>query len=128
MKITNSPNQRNFHTLARAYGSDMHKFEQLCFNIIRNLCDKYSGGCWTVAQAENGAVFMFPPQDMHLTNPDNYSSESLSAQAVGLVVSALSLNAMCHSTGNGSMVEHWGKVMEVIYQHNESAKMLRILD
>ena len=96
--IVSNKERHNF--LFEKMGNNAPVFEQLLFNYMDNICEKYNGGFWEFEQLSNGGFFMFPrvfmmdvdSTELEINVASNGYEGVMSNVTAGIVVTLLSLS------------------------------------
>lgn len=108
--------------------------EGLVFDTMSEYSKDYSGGYWEFKELSNGSFYLVPPaQEYFVSNANNYSSETLSADAAGIFVTTMVLNRFMFDAGlREEELEHFIKMFEglnaFINQHQEQSQLKCLLD
>jgi hypothetical protein len=123
----------------------MISVESRVYNYAGAALADYGGGYWEFAETDNGAGVMIPPPGKHRTIADGYewhetefccNSGDLSREAAGLAITTLAVNHQLwkvaenpqHNALALMLQQEWERLMETVYEHPESAELLKILD
>jgi hypothetical protein len=74
-------------TLPRHFGEYMVTVEGRIFELMREHCADYSGGCWQFYELSNGGFYMVPHLDrVRLNVPGNGCRREITGDAAGITV------------------------------------------
>lgn len=107
--------------------------ENAVYDLAGAFCEAYkdASGYWEYHRLSNGSGFMAPSMSQErvtVSNAMNWSEEELSPEAMGI---CCTLIAMCHVWArfeNDTLAAAHEGLREYIFQHDECAKILRIID
>ncbi|WP_277269591.1 antirestriction protein [Pantoea septica] len=76
------------------FADDFMRAELNIYQYADRYLNDYDGGVWEFAQLSGGGGFMKPEGEArwHFSNPGNYSELDVSAEAAGIIITALVLN------------------------------------
>ena len=75
------------------FGNDFLAGEMQVYALAEKHITDYCGGFWHFIRIPEGGGYMMPDGDrFHLTNPDNWFDRSVSADAAGVIITALAIN------------------------------------
>jgi hypothetical protein len=108
--------------------------EQAVFNTAKHFSEDYNGGFWDFYQLSNGGFLMTPENPMTITNTYNFTEETVSAEAAGIVFCILTYSRL-----GDSIIEKQPELAEILYrhinllkdyaeQHEEAVKIYRLID
>lgn len=90
-------------------------FESATFDWAGRLSNDYSGGYWEFCRLENGGFFMYPFCDRAFSCAwENGASETLSAEAFGIVACLFALSHISLRWGRTAMGERIGDAYDYI--------------
>lgn len=79
--------------LPELFGTDFLAAEMQVYALAEKHITDYCGGFWHFIRIPEGGGYMMPDGDrFHLTNPDNWFDRSVSADAAGIIITALAIN------------------------------------
>lgn len=108
--------------------------ESLTYVFADRFIQGYSGGHWNYFTVDNGAFFMAPSvsEQVHLVVAENYTSEHMSAEAAGVVITLYVLNYLTHARIPKADVERfidfYYKLREYAADHAESPAIFTAID
>lgn len=128
------PESSRLRTLPRMFPSVYPLVENAVYYYARHLCSDYEGGCWDFYKLSNGGFFMALGEPMHLSNPMNYSDETISGEAAGLVICIYA-----YSLVGEHVLEKLPNIADTLFQqidllkyyadkHPEGQKIFRLID
>ncbi|WP_420991428.1 antirestriction protein [Cupriavidus sp. 30B13] len=97
---------------------------------LGSLCKAYDGGLWHFYELDNGGCFMAPNSDkpFHLENPDNDSSETMSAEAAGIVACLYTFSLLSFRPGMEPLGDKYHQLREFALEHPECANIFALID
>jgi len=117
-------------TLPRHFGPHMMTVEGRVFDLMRECCADYSGGCWQFYELSNGGFYMVPhPGRVRLSVPSNGYQGEMTADAAGITVC---LFAMSHLSFDYPQTEvftrhfHW--LRDFALGHAEARQIFAAID
>lgn len=79
--------------LPSLFGDDFMRAENNVYLYAARYLTNYNGGEWTFVHLEQGGGYMIPPDGAwRFENPENWSVAEVSADAAGIIITALVLN------------------------------------
>ncbi|MBY4841163.1 antirestriction protein [Pantoea sp. DY-5] len=79
--------------LPSLFGDDFMRAENNVYLYAARYMTNYNGGEWTFVHLEQGGGYMIPPDGTwRFENPENWSVAEVSADAAGIIITALVLN------------------------------------
>lgn len=123
--------------LPTLFGDDFMRAESNVYLYADRFLNGYNGGLWEYAQLPDGGGFMKPEGDArwHFSNPGNYSEVDVSAEAAGIIITALVLNHrswMYDRNDDEELCRHYCRrhrqLMDYAEIHPEAAAIFRALD
>lgn len=128
------PEHRRARCAAAAFGTVGFPFhmEPTIFDFAGRLSEDYQGGRWEFYELNTGGFFMAPDdaQEFRTAWPDNYSRETLSAEAFGLVCCLFACSHL--SFGEGDLAEraaaNYHLLLPFVYAHPEGRAILAVID
>ncbi|MCK9709842.1 antirestriction protein [Pseudomonas syringae] len=130
--IVHDKDRLNF--LPAMYGKYFLLGEQLVYGNAQRFVQGYSGGYWQFYRLSNGGFFMAPDSTelQRVVIADNYCSEDMSSEAVGVVLTLFSLSRLLGSQIPDSeadrMLDLYHKLREYGIGHIESSAILTAID
>jgi hypothetical protein len=92
------------------FGNDFLAGEMQVYALAVKHITDYCGGFWHFIRIPEGGGYMMPDGDrFHLTNPDNWFDRSVSADAAGVIITALAINRriwLHHERGDAALTRH----------------------
>lgn len=118
------------------FSHDYVRAENNVFQYAARFLDGYAGGEWTFVRLPGGGGFMQPEEKAWaFSNPDNYAQLTLSAEAAGIVITALVLNHrswLYDRHDQPALCEHYvlrhRQLMAFADAHAEAGNIFRALD
>ncbi|HBX7959759.1 TPA: antirestriction protein [Klebsiella pneumoniae] len=118
------------------FGNDFLAGEMQVYAIAVKHITDYCGGFWHFIRIPEGGGYMMPDGDrFHLTNPDNWFDRSVSADAAGVIITALAINRriwLHHERGDAALTRHLmlreSQLWDFIDSHDECAAIYAALD
>ncbi|MDP5168579.1 antirestriction protein [Pseudomonas syringae] len=116
------------------YGNYFLWGEQLVYQHAQRFVQGYSGGFWNFYSLSNGGFFMAPDttDEQHVVIADNYCSEYMSAEAVGIVLTLFSLSRLLASNIPQSEAERffelYHRLRDYALAHIESSAIFAAID
>ena len=106
------------------------KGEHAAYQWMRQLCQEYTGGYWRFFALSTGGCFMAPEghTSYRMTNAMNWSDETISAQAAGIVVTLFALSTLLHSEADECLIYNYHCLHDFLAGHDEAQAMLRLID
>lgn len=104
--------------------------ERAVFEWMRRLCQDYNGGYWEYYKVSNGAYFMAPrrPEPVRLQWALNWSDETVSPMAAGIVVTLFGIYQILESFPDDDMAERYRLLCQYAYELPESRSIMRLID
>lgn len=125
------------HFLPMLFAGDSMRAELNIYLYADRYLDSYDGGVWAFVQLSSGGGFMKPEGEAHwhFSNPANYSELDVSAEAAGIIITALVLNHrswMYDRHDEEELCAHYcerhRQLMNFASEHAEAAAIFRALD
>ena len=113
------------------FGPEMFLQGERCvFEWMRRLCADYNGGYWKYFAVSNGAYYMAPARDgkMRLTWPLNWSDETVSPDAAGIVATLFALNNAMGAGADDCLVKNYYALSEYAMAHPEAPAIFRLIN
>lgn len=118
------------------FGNDFLAGEMQVYALAEKHITDYCGGFWHFIRIPEGGGYMMPDGDrFHLTNPDNWFDRSVSADAAGVIITALAINRriwLHHERGDAALTRHLmlreSQLWNFIDSHDECAAIYAALD
>jgi len=110
-------------------GRGMLKVEFSIYDALRELAEGYGGGYWHYYELSNGGFYMAPDvaSPFELSVMGNGFSDSLSADAAGIVASLFGINLIAN-TGDQRCIEHYYLLRDFACLHAEQSSIFRAID
>lgn len=108
--------------------------ESLTYLVAKRYISGYCGAYWNFFKLSNGAYFMAPdePEPVRVVVTDNYTDETMSAEAAGIVTT---LYVLCQLTAaqlkdgdRERYVDLWHKLRDYACQHHDREAILKAID
>jgi hypothetical protein len=122
--------QARMGTLPRHFGPHMMTVEGRVFDLMREYCADYSGGCWQFYELSNGGFYMVPHLGrVSLSVPSNGYRGEMTADAAGITIC---LFAMSHLSFEYPQTEvftrhfHW--LRDFALGHAEARQIFAAID
>lgn len=127
---TQVPEAQRGDFLPRHVGNAFMRFENSIYDWMGQLCADYNGGYWQFYELSNGGFFMALDSEKRFRAvwPDNYSDEEMSAEAASIAANLFALNALCWQSPSEALTEAYYALRDFAAQHNEGAKIMRVID
>lgn len=128
------PEHRRSHSAAAAFGVTGFPFrvEPAIYALADQLSADYKGGYWTFYELTTGGFFMAPDTGgKFLTEwADNYSRETLSAEAFGLVCTLFACSHLSFAEGETAerCAANYHLLLPFVYEHPEASAILSLID
>lgn len=118
------------------FGADFLAGEMQVYALAEKHITDYCGGFWHFIRLPEGGGYMMPDGDrFHLINPENWFDRTVSADAVGIIITALAINRriwLYHERGNTALTRHLmlreSQLWNAIDVHEECASIYAALD
>ncbi|EKL6594270.1 antirestriction protein [Escherichia coli] len=118
------------------FGKDFLAGEMQVYALAEKHITDYCGGFWHIIRIPEGGGYMMPDGDrFHLTNPENWFDRSVSADAAGIIITALAINRriwLHHERGDAALTRHLmlreSQLWNFIDSHDECAAIYAALD
>jgi antirestriction protein len=121
---------QRLQTLPEHFGRRMMQVEALVYQYMRELSRTYRGGFWHFYDLSNGGFYMAPSDDaqvlIHVEGNDYEGS--LSADAVGIVVSLFALCQLSAQYQSSTFVEHYHWLRDFALDHAECRAIFAAID
>lgn len=125
-----------FRFLPMLFSHDYVRGEQHVFQYADRFLENYAGGEWVFVRLSTGGGFMQPGEDAwRFRNADNWSDVEVSAEAAGIIITAMVLNHrswLYDRDGLTALCEHacrrHDQLMAFAVEHAEAAAIFRALD
>lgn len=125
-----------FRFLPMLFAHDYVRGEQHVFQYADRFLENYAGGEWVFIRLSAGGGFMQPGEDAwRFCNAENWSDVEVSAEAAGIIITAMVLNHrswLYDRDGMTELCEHaclrHGQLMAFADAHPEAAAIFRALD
>ncbi|MCT6592598.1 antirestriction protein [Pantoea dispersa] len=123
--------------LPMLFAGDFMRAELNIYQYADRFLSDYDGGVWEFAQLPGGGGFMKPEGEArwHFSNPGNYSELDVSAEAAGIIITALVLNHrswMYDRHDEEELCAHYcerhRQLMNYAGEHHEADAIFRALD
>ena len=122
--------------LPELFGTDFLAAEMQVYALAEKHITDYCGGFWHFIRIPEGGGYMMPDGDrFHLTNPDNWFDRSVSADAAGIIITALAINRriwLPYERGDVALTRHLmvqeSCLWNFISSHDECAAICAALD
>nr|WP_280971440.1 antirestriction protein [Cupriavidus gilardii]WDE72679.1 hypothetical protein [Cupriavidus gilardii] len=104
--------------------------ENAVYSQLRQLTADYGGGFWDYYDLSNGGFFMAPSggDSMRLSNPMNYSDETMSAEAAGIVACMYVFGNLSFDPRFRRLADKYHLLREFSLEHAEAAKIFSLID
>ena len=105
--------------------------ESMVFRWMENLSLDYKGGFWEFYRLSNGGFYMAPRTEAKafwLEVDGNGFSDSVSADAAGIIACLFALCYMAHRTEDDAVIDNYHYLREYISHHPEAVKIWRAID
>lgn len=108
--------------------------ETLTYVVAKRYISGYCGAYWNFFKLSNGAYFMAPdePEPVRVVVTDNYTDETMSAEAAGIVTTLYVLGQLMNARLKEGDIERyvdlWHKLRDYACQHNDCAAILKAID
>lgn len=125
------PSNERSNFLPKHFGVARMMFvEAKIFNQMRDLCDSYGGGMWAFYELNNGGCFMAPEGEgeFHLSNPENYSDETMSREAAGITACLYVFSQLSFDPRFRALGDKYHQLREFALHHPEAAKIFALID
>ncbi|WP_416414357.1 antirestriction protein [Pantoea sp. App145] len=122
--------------LPMLFSDDLLRAELNVYLYADRFLENYDGGLWEFVGLTAGGGFMQPPGERwRFTNPANWADEVVSAEAAGIIITALVLNHrswMHYHDDEQALCEHFCKRYDQLIafadRHREAVAIFRALD
>lgn len=106
-------------------------FEPRVYDWMGYLSADYRGGYWRYFRLSNGGFYMAPADEksFHIVNPCNGCEGDLSADGAGIATCFFVLSNLCFEYQTNSVfADRFHQLRDYIFQHEEVAEILRLID
>lgn len=118
------------------FGDDFMLAEMQVYALAQKHLPDYTGGIWHFIRLPEGGGYMMPDGDwFHLVNGDNWFDRTVSADAAGIILTALAINRRCwrhHDCGHAALTRHFllreTQLWDFIKDHPERGSIYAALD
>ncbi|WP_458039080.1 antirestriction protein [Pantoea ananatis] len=122
--------------LPMLFSSDFLRSEVNVYHYAERFLEGYKGGFWEFVQLPNGGGFMQPPgKEYRFQNPENWTDMIVSAEAAGIILTALVLNHRSWMFSHHDQeelcthfCERYEQLMAYADTHTEGGAVFRALD
>ena len=128
------PESQRANAAAAAFGTFGFPFEAepTIYTMASRLSEDYKGGFWRFYKLDNGGFFMAPDTEKTFRAewPENYSKETISAEAFGLVACLFACSHLSFGNGEaaGKAASNYHRLLEYVYEHPEASQILSLID
>lgn len=116
--------------LPKHFGKQAIFVENMVLATMRRICANCPGAPWNFYDLSNGGGYMAPQinGELQICIVGNYYEGKMSADAAGIVATALALNAlMCRVEEDWTIIKH-ENLMDFARDHQESLSIRKALD
>jgi hypothetical protein len=117
-------------TLPRHFGPHMMTVEGRVFDLMREYCADYSGGCWQFYELSNGGFYMVPHLGrVRLSVPGNGYRGEMTADAAGITVCLFALSHLSFEYQQTEVfTRHFHWLREFALGHTEARQIFAAID
>ena len=127
---TQVPQGARLAFLPKHFKYHMMTIENYIYSRFRTPCPSYTGGYWDFYELSNGGCYLAPNGELRIIeNPENYFSDTVSADAAGIIITLYTMSELSFRYENETLFgTHFHWLREYAATHAERGIIFRAID